>query len=104
MRSSDIRIREAKPKDFVRVAQMHYPAWRQSWQGIVATHVLDMSGTPQNWVDIQYPTTLKRGGWSMWMAESGRQLVGMMLLGPTRPYFSDYGNMLNTLLLLAVGR
>jgi pimeloyl-ACP methyl ester carboxylesterase/GNAT superfamily N-acetyltransferase len=82
VRSSDIRIREAKQKDFVRVAQMHYPAWRQSWQGIVATHVLDMIGTPQNWVDIHYPTTLKRGGWSMWMAESGGQVVGMMLLGP----------------------
>jgi len=82
VRSSDIRIREAKPKDFVRVAQMHYPAWRQSWKGIVATHVLDMIGTPQNWVDMHYPTTLKRGGWSMWMAESRGQLLGMMLLGP----------------------
>jgi pimeloyl-ACP methyl ester carboxylesterase/GNAT superfamily N-acetyltransferase len=82
VRSSDIRIREAKPKDFVRVAQMHYPVWRQSWQGIVATHVLDMIGTPKTWVDVFYPTTLKRGGWSMWMAESRGQLLGMMLLGP----------------------
>ena len=82
MRSSEIRIREAKPKDFARVAAMHYPTWRQSWSGIVATHVLDMIGTPKTWVDLQYPATLKRGGWGMWMAESRGKLLGMMLLGP----------------------
>lgn len=82
MKSSEIRIREAKPKDFARVAAMHYPTWRQSWNGIVASHVLDMIGTPKTWVDFQYPTTLKRGGWGMWMAESRGKLIGMMLLGP----------------------
>ena len=82
MRSNEIRIREARPKDFARVAAMHYPVWRQSWNGIVAPHVLDMIGTPKTWVDIQYPTTLKRGGWSMWMAESRGKLIGMMLCGP----------------------
>ncbi|WP_081291103.1 alpha/beta fold hydrolase [Mycobacterium asiaticum] len=82
MRSSDIRIREAKPKDYARVAAMHYPAWRQSWKGIVATHVLDMIGTPRTWVDTLYPTTLKRGGWSMWMAEARGKLLGMILFGP----------------------
>lgn len=82
MRSSDIRIREAKPKDFARVATMHYPVWRQSWSGIVATHVLDMISTPKTWVEIFYPTTLKRGGWQMWMAEARGQLVGMALFGP----------------------
>ncbi|WP_081283080.1 alpha/beta fold hydrolase [Mycobacterium asiaticum] len=82
MRSSDIRIREAKPKDYARVASMHYPAWRQSWKGIVATHVLDMIGTPRTWVDTLYPTTLKRGGWSMWMAEARGKLLGMILFGP----------------------
>lgn len=82
MRSSDIRIREAKPKDFARVAAMHYPVWRQSWSGIVAPHVLDMIVTPKIWVETSYPTTLKRGGWSMWMAESRGRLLGMMLLGP----------------------
>lgn len=82
MRSSDIRIREAKPKDYARVAAMHYPAWRQSWKGIVATHVLDMIGTPRTWVDTLYPTTLKRGGWSMWTAEARGKLLGMILFGP----------------------
>ncbi len=82
MRSSEIRIREAKPKDYARVAAMHYPVWRQSWDGIVAPHVLDMIVTPKIWVETSYPTTLKRGGWGMWMAESRGQLLGMMLLGP----------------------
>lgn len=82
MRSSDIRIREAKPKDFARVAAMHYPAWRQSWSGIVPAHVLDMIGTPKHWVDTQYPTTLKRGGWSMWVAETKGQMLGMIIFGP----------------------
>lgn len=82
MRSSDIRIREARPKDFARVAAMHYPVWRQSWSGIVATHVLDMLVTPKVWVDTLYPATLKRGGWNMWMAEARGKLVGMMLFGP----------------------
>ena len=82
MRPSEIRIREAKPKDFARVAAMHYPTWRQSWKGIVEPHVLDMIGTPKTWVDTFYPTTLKRGGWQMWMAEARGQLLGMTLFGP----------------------
>ncbi|WP_205877465.1 alpha/beta fold hydrolase [Mycobacterium camsae] len=82
MRSSDIRIREAKPRDYARVAAMHYPVWRQSWKGIVATHVLDMIGTPKTWVDTFYPTTLKRGGWQMLMAEARGKLLGMTLFGP----------------------
>jgi pimeloyl-ACP methyl ester carboxylesterase/GNAT superfamily N-acetyltransferase len=82
VRSSDIRIREAKPKDYARVAAMHYPVWRQSWKGIVATHVLDMISTPKTWADTFYPTTLKRGGWQMWLAESRGQLLGMTLFGP----------------------
>ncbi|MDP7721280.1 alpha/beta fold hydrolase [Mycobacterium sp. TY814] len=82
MRSSEIRIREAKPKDYARVAAMHYPVWRRSWQGIVATHVLDMISTPKTWADTFYPTTLKRGGWQMWMAEARGKLLGMTLFGP----------------------
>ncbi len=82
MRSSDIRIREAKPKDYARVAAMHYPVWRQSWNGIVAMHVLDMISTPKTWVDTFYPTTLKRGGWQLWMAEARGKLLGMTMFGP----------------------
>lgn len=82
MRSSEIRIREAKPKDYARVASMHYPVWRQSWVGIVPTHVLDMISTPKTWVDTFYPTTLKRGGWQLWMAEARGQLLGMTMFGP----------------------
>lgn len=82
MRSSEIRIREAKPKDYARVAAMHYPVWRQSWNGIVATHVLDMISTPKTWAETFYPTTLKRGGWQMWMAEARGQLLGMTMFGP----------------------
>ncbi|WP_425488986.1 N-acetyltransferase family protein [Mycobacterium vicinigordonae] len=82
MRSSETRIREAKPKDYARVAAMHYPVWRQSWDGIVAPHVLDMIVTPKIWVETSYPTTLNRGGWAMWLAEARGQLQGMMLLGP----------------------
>lgn len=82
MRSSEIRIREAKPKDFARVAAMHYPVWRQSWDGIVAPHVLDLIVTPKTWVETSYPSSLKRGGWSMWYAEARGQLLGMMIFGP----------------------
>ncbi|MHA7650445.1 alpha/beta fold hydrolase [Mycobacterium sp. ML4] len=82
MRSSEIRIREAKPKDFARVAAMHYPVWRQSWKGIVATHVLDMISTPKTWAETFYPSTLKRGGWQMLMAEARGKLLGMTLFGP----------------------
>lgn len=82
VRSSDIRIREARPKEFARVAAMQYPVWRQSWRGIVATHVLDMLSTPKIWVDITYPVTLRRGGWRMWVVELRGQLIGMALFGP----------------------
>nr|WP_216638758.1 alpha/beta fold hydrolase [Mycobacterium asiaticum] len=48
----------------------------------MATHVLDMIGTPKTWVDTFYPTTLKRGGWQMWVAEARGKLLGMTLFGP----------------------
>nr|WP_244975578.1 GNAT family N-acetyltransferase [Mycobacterium kubicae] len=82
MRSGEVRIREAKPGDLGKVAAMHYPVWRQSWDGMLAPYLLDMLDTPKRWVQEFYPLTLKRGGWSMWIAEKGRQPLGMALFGP----------------------
>ena len=82
MTSSDIRIREAKPDDFANVAEMHYPVWRQSWTGILAPPLLDILGPPKRWVAEIYPQTLSRRGWSMWIAESGGQTLGVTIFGP----------------------
>jgi GNAT superfamily N-acetyltransferase len=80
--SSDITIREATPDDFPDVAEMHYPVWRRSWAGILTPPLLDILGPPKRWVAEVYPKTLDRGGWSMWIAESGRQTLGMAIFGP----------------------
>nr|WP_242670009.1 GNAT family N-acetyltransferase [Mycobacterium decipiens] len=82
MKSSDIRIREAKPGDFAKVAEMHYPIWRQSWSGILEAHLLDMLGPPNRWITEFYPQALNRRGWSMWIAESGGKTLGMTMFGP----------------------
>ncbi|BBX97412.1 GNAT family N-acetyltransferase [Mycobacterium lacus] len=82
MKSSDIRIREAKPIDFPKIVEMHYPVWRQSWSGMLAAHLLDMLAQPQRWASEFYPQTLNRRGWSMWIAESGGRTLGMTMFGP----------------------
>jgi GNAT superfamily N-acetyltransferase len=80
--ASDILIREATPDDFADVAQMHYPVWRRSWTGILAAPVLDLLGPPKRWVAEIYPQSLNRRGWRMWIAESGRQTLGVAIFGP----------------------
>ncbi len=82
MKSGDITIREAKPNDFAKVAEMHYRVWRKSWAGIVADYLLDIIGTPRYWATETYPKTLSRRGWSMWIAESGGKTLGMTVFGP----------------------
>jgi GNAT superfamily N-acetyltransferase len=84
VKSSDIKIREAKPTDFAKVAEMHYPVWRQSWAGILADYMLDMLGTPKLWATQTYPENLSRSGWTMWIAESGGKALGMTMFGPDR--------------------
>lgn len=82
VRHGDIRIREARPADFTKVAQMHYPVWRQSWSGILSDFLLDMLATPKRWATETYPQDLSRPGWSMWIAESGDKTLGMTIFGP----------------------
>jgi len=82
VKPGDIRIREAKPTDFAKVAEMHYPIWRQSWTGLVAPHLLDLLDSPKRWATVTYPEGLNRPGWSMWIAESGGKTLGMTLFGP----------------------
>jgi GNAT superfamily N-acetyltransferase len=82
VKSGDIKIRAAKPADFARVAEMHYPVWRESWAGIVADYLLDMIATPRRWATETYPHDLSRRGWAMWIAESGSKTLGMTMFGP----------------------
>lgn len=79
---TDIRIRQAAPDDFAAVAEMHYPVWRRSWDGILAPPLLDILGPPKRWVAEIYPNTLSRSGWRMWVAESGEQTLGVAIFGP----------------------
>jgi GNAT superfamily N-acetyltransferase len=81
-RLGDIRIREANPADYAKVAQMHYPVWRQSWSGILSDFLLDIVATPKRWATETYPHDLSRPGWSMWIAESGGNPLGMTIFGP----------------------
>jgi GNAT superfamily N-acetyltransferase len=81
-KSSNIRLREARPIDFPKVAAMHYPVWRQSWDGMLSAHLLDLLGQPHRWAAEFYPQTLSRRGWSMWIAEYGGRMLGMTMFGP----------------------
>jgi GNAT superfamily N-acetyltransferase len=81
-KTNDIRLREAAPIDFPKIAAMHYPAWRQSWSGMLGPDLLDLVGQPHRWAPEFYPQTLRRPGWSMWIAESSGQTLGMAMFGP----------------------
>lgn len=82
MNVSEPTIREATPSDFGRVADMHYPAWRRSWSGILTAPLLDILGPARRWAADIYPENLSRPGWSMWIAESGDRVVGVTIFGP----------------------
>lgn len=89
MKSSDVKIRRAGPKDFAKVAEMHYPPWRQSWAGILEDYLLDVIATPQVWADVSYPLKLSQPGWSMWVAEARGKLLGMTVFGPDEKNADD---------------
>ncbi|POX84221.1 N-acetyltransferase [Mycobacterium kansasii] len=74
-------IRQAEPADYANVAPMHYQSWRLSYRGIVATELLDLFDW-QTWVDREYPLTVSRPGWAMWLAESRERIAGMIIFGP----------------------
>ena len=82
MKSPDVKIRRAGPADFEKVAQMHYPVWRQSWSGIIEDFMLDLIATPKFWATVSYPDAVRRLGWDMWIAESGGKILGMTIFGP----------------------
>lgn len=82
MNDSDPTIRQATPSDFGRVADMHYPAWRRSWNGILIAPLLDILGPARRWAADIYPQNLSRPGWSMWIAESGDRVAGVTIFGP----------------------
>lgn len=82
MKSKDVTIRQAKPAEYAKVAEMHYPSWRLSWTGIIAPHHLDLIGQPHRWATQFYPLTLSRDGWAMWVAEYRNRLLGMIMFGP----------------------
>jgi GNAT superfamily N-acetyltransferase len=82
VQSPNVTIRRAEPGDFEKVAQMHYPVWRQSCRGIIHEFMLDLIATPKFWVEVSYPDALGRPGWSMWIAESAGTPLGMTVFGP----------------------
>ena len=78
----DITIRQAGPSDLAKIAEMHYPVWRRSWTGMLPDSTLDVLGSPRRWAVLAYPRILQRRNWSMWVAESASQTVGMTIFGP----------------------
>jgi GNAT superfamily N-acetyltransferase len=82
VKSSDVKIRRAGPNDFAKVAEMHYPVWRQSWNGILEDYILDVIATPKWWATVSYPEAVNRPGWGLWVAEARNKILGMTIFGP----------------------
>jgi GNAT superfamily N-acetyltransferase len=82
VKSSDVKIRRAGPNDFAKVAEMHFPVWRQSWAGIVEDYLLDVMATPKFWAEVSYPEAVNRDGWGLWVAETRNKMLGMTIFGP----------------------
>ena len=82
MKSSDVKIRRAGPNDFAKVAEMHYPVWRQSWNGILEDYLVDVIGNAERWATVSYPEAVNRPDWGMWVAEARNKILGMTIFGP----------------------
>lgn len=82
MKSSDVKIRRAEPKEFAKVAQMHFPVWKQSWAGIIEDYMLDVMATPKWWAEVKYPEAVNLPGWGLWVAEARNKMLGMTIFGP----------------------
>lgn len=50
---------------------------------MVTPYVLDQFDGPETWPDKRYRATLSAPGWTMWIAESDGEVVGMTMFGPT---------------------
>ena len=79
-----IEIREARAPEYRKVARMHYRAWRQSYTGVISSVLLDLFDDPLHWAENVYPEKLSQTGWTMWLADSGGQPVGVCISGPER--------------------
>jgi GNAT superfamily N-acetyltransferase len=82
VKSSDVKIRRAGPNEFEKVAEMHFPVWRQSWAGMLEAYMLDVIATPKWWATVSYPEAVNRPGWGLWIAEAGKKILGMTIFGP----------------------
>ncbi len=82
MKSSDVKIRRAEPKEFAKVAQMHFPVWKASWAGIIEDYMLDVMATPKWWAEVKYPEAVNLPGWGLWIAEARNKMLGMTIFGP----------------------
>jgi GNAT superfamily N-acetyltransferase len=82
VKSTDVKIRRAAPKDFAKVADMHFPVWKLSWEGIVEDYLLEVMATPKFWAEVRYPEAVNRLGWGMWIAEARNKILGMTIYGP----------------------
>ena len=78
-----VEFRQAQEEDFPAVAAMQYPVWRESNCGVMTPYVLDQFDGPETWPDTRYRETLSAPGWTMWIAESDGEVVGMTIFGPT---------------------
>lgn len=77
-----VDYRQAQEADFPTVAATHYPVWLESNSGVMTPYVLDLFDGPETWPDERYRETLSTPGWTMWIAESDGQVVGMTMFGP----------------------
>jgi GNAT superfamily N-acetyltransferase len=82
VKSGDVKIRRAGPNDFAKVAEMHYPVWRRSWNGILEDYLVDLIGSPKEWATVKYPEAVNRLDWAMWVAEARNKILGMTIFGP----------------------
>jgi ribosomal protein S18 acetylase RimI-like enzyme len=79
---SDFEVRQAQGEDFLAVAQIHYPVWIDSNNGVMTPFVLNWFDPPEIWPESKYRPTLSTPGWQMWIAESDGNPLGMTIFGP----------------------
>jgi GNAT superfamily N-acetyltransferase len=82
VKSSDVKIRRAEPREFAKVAEMHFPVWKLSWAGIIEDYMLDVMATPKWWAEVKYPEAVNLPGWGLWVAEARNKMLGMTIFGP----------------------
>ncbi|WP_219816679.1 GNAT family N-acetyltransferase [Arthrobacter sp. ZGTC131] len=98
-----VRVRSARVEDAAEMARVNVRAWRETYRGVMADHVLDDPGLPGTrerfWTAMLSDDRYRAN--RVAVAERDGEMIGIVMAGPPRSSESQWGTHLYVLYVLA---